>query len=230
MKDKAMKYLMKNQLLHIGMTEPINRNTADILYADSDCVLVKELKSNAYMISADSFEKGQEVLRSVPECNLIVAHQHFMVDYISNKYGLNNKLECLQAAYMCKSKLDMNNKIEVRQLDISHMDTILEHYNLLSDTEIKALLKDGSIYGGYKDEALIGFVGTHLEGSIGLLEIFPEYRCQGYGTVLESYMVNKILAIGAIPYAQVEVNNTKSMALQRKLGFNISESSIYWMF
>ncbi|BCK01882.1 GNAT family N-acetyltransferase [Anaerocolumna chitinilytica] len=230
MKEKAIKYLMKDQLLHIGMIEPINRNTADILYADSDCVLMKELKSNALMISAASFEKGHEVLSKISECSLIVAHQQFMADYISNKFGLNNKLECFQAAYLSKDKLVIDKSIEVRQLDINHADSVLKHYDLLSDSEIRALLKDGSIYGGYKDEVLVGFIGTHLEGSIGLLEVFPEYRHLGYGTVLESYMVNKILDMSAIPYAQVEVNNTKSMALQKKLGFNISENSIYWIF
>lgn len=230
MKNKAINYLMKNQLLHIGMIEPIKRNTADILYADSDCVLIKERRSNAYMISAASFEKGREILESICQCNLIVAHQHFMADYLMDKYGLKDKLECVQAVYLSEDKLNVKNKIEIRQLDINHLNMVLEHYNLLSNSEIISLLKDGNIFGGYRDETLVGFVGRHLEGSIGLLEVFPEYRCQGYGTVLESYMVNKILDAGGIPYAQVEIDNDNSIALQKKLGFKISEDRVFWMF
>jgi Acetyltransferases len=230
MKDKAIHYLMKDLLLHIGMIEPINRNTADILYADSECVLMKEQRSGAYMISVDSLEKGQEILKNIPECNLIVAHQPFIADYIRNKFGLKDTMECIQAVYTSKNKLDVRNNIEIKQLNLNHMDTVLEHYNLLSDKDIQTLLKDGSMFGGYKEESLVGFIGMHLEGSIGLLEIFPEYRHQGCGTVLESYMANKILAAGGIPYAQVEITNETSMALQKKLGFQLSESSIYWMF
>lgn len=230
MKEKALKYLMKNQMIHIGMIEPINRGTVDIIYAGSDGVLIKELKSNAYMISVDTVDKGRELLENVSECNLAVVHQQFMVDDISDRYGLKDKLECVQAVYMHKDKLTIVNNIKIRQMDMKHAATILEHYHMLSETEIRTLLKEGNIYGGYQNETLIGFVGMHLEGSIGLLEVFPEYRQHGYGTMLESYMVNKILDTGAIPYAQVEIKNEKSMALQKKLGFSLTKDSICWIF
>ncbi|HHV09401.1 MAG TPA: GNAT family N-acetyltransferase [Clostridiales bacterium] len=230
MKDKAVNYLMKNQLLHIDMLEPIRKNTADILYADSEGVLIKELKSGAYMISADTLEKGREVLKNVSECDLIVAHQPFMVDYIQNKFGLKNKTECIQAVYTDKDKLEGKSEIEIRQLDIAHIDVVLKHYKLLSGTEIEELLKAGSIFGGYKDTTLIGFVGLHLEGSLGLLEIFPEHRRKGYAMALESYMINKVLAAGGVPYAQIKVNNKASIKLQRKLGLRFSEDRLCWMF
>ena len=57
MKERAITYLIKNPLLHMGMIEPIRRDTADILYAETDGVLIKEQKSNAYMVSVDNFEK-----------------------------------------------------------------------------------------------------------------------------------------------------------------------------
>ena len=50
MKSRAIEYLIKNPLLHMGMIEPIRRDTADILYAEIDGVLIKEQKSNAYMM------------------------------------------------------------------------------------------------------------------------------------------------------------------------------------
>ncbi|WP_368487475.1 hypothetical protein [Clostridium sp. BJN0013] len=43
----------------MGMIQSIRRYTADILYAGTDGVLIKEQKSNAYMVSVDSFEKGR---------------------------------------------------------------------------------------------------------------------------------------------------------------------------
>ena len=71
MKDATIAYLMKNPLLHMDMIEAIRRNTADILYSGKDGVLLKEQNSNAYMISADSFEKGRELIDRISECNLI---------------------------------------------------------------------------------------------------------------------------------------------------------------
>ena len=230
MKFRAIEYLIKNPLLHMGMIEPIRRDTADILYAEIDGVLIKEQKSNAYMLSVDNFEKGQGLINSILKCNLIVAYQKFMVDYILNRLGLTEKLECVQAVYMDKIKLNVEEELEIRQLDQNQIEVILEHYDKLSKNEIKAILKNGNLFGGYRNGILIGFVGNHLEGSIGILEIFPQYRRLGYGVTLESYMVNQMLEKGLMPFAQIEINNEKSIALQKKLGFRISTDRLYWMF
>lgn len=230
MKDKAIKYLKENSLLHMGMIEAIHRDSADILYAEIDGVLIKEQKSNAYMISVKNFEKGQELLNDISKCILIVAHQKYMVDYILNKFGLTEKLECVQAVYMDKTKIHVKEELEIKQLEHNHIEVVLEHYNKLSNNEIEELLKNGSLFGGYKDGKLMGFIGTHAEGSIGLLEVFSEYRRLGCATILESYMVNKILEDGLVPFAQVEMENKKSIALQKKLGFKISKDKLYWLF
>jgi len=230
MKDKAITYLMKNPLLHMGIIEPIRRGTAEILYAETDGVLMKEKKSNAYMISVDNFEKGRELVNSIEKCKLILAHQNFMVDDISNKFGLTKKLECVQAVYMDKNKLYVKEELEIRQLEQAHREVILEHYDKLSNNEIDEILKNGNLLGGYRNGTLIGFIGNHLEGSMGLLEIFPEYRRLGYGTLLESYLVNQMLDKGLIPFAQVEIDNDRSKALHNKLGFTISQDSVYWVF
>lgn len=199
-KNKAMLYLMKNPLLHMGMIEPIRIDVAKILYAETDGVLIKELRSNAYMISVDNFEKGQELVNQIPECSLILVHQAFMVDYIAGKFQLYDKHVCLQAVYTDKKMLQLNKNLEIRFLELTDLDIILAHYDLLPESEIIELLKMGSIYGGYIDGNLIGFVGNHLEGSIGLLEIFPNHRQKGYGKILESYIVNRMLEKGLVPY------------------------------
>lgn len=230
MKDKAIEYLMKKPLIHMGMIEPIHRETADILYAETDGVLLKEQKSDSYMISVDKFEKGKELLNRVSKCNLIVAHQRFMVDYILDKYSLTETLECVQAVYMDKAKLNISNELEIRKLEPQHKKVILEHYDKIPDEEIEELLKEGSLFGGYKNNKLIGFIGNHLEGSMGLLEIFPEYRRLGYGTILEKYMINRMLEKDLVPFAQIVVDNKSSIALQKKLGFIISEDTMFWMW
>lgn len=230
MKDRAITYLIRNPLLHMGMMEPIRRDTVDILYAETDGLLIKEQKSNAYMVSVDNFEKGQKLINSIVKCDLVVVHQKYMEDYILNKFGLTNKLECFQAVYMNKTKLDIKSELEIRQLKQDQIEVILEHYDKLSNNEIQTLLKNGNLFGGYKNGTLIGFIGNHLEGSIGILEVFPQFRRLGYGEMLESYMVNRMLEKDLIPFTQIEISNKKSLALQNKLGFSISKDRLIWMF
>lgn len=230
MKDRAITYLMKKSLLHMEMIEAIRRGTVDILYAETDGVLIKELISNAYMISVDNFEIGRELINGIMKCQAIVAHQKYMSDYISNRFELTNKLECVQAVYMDKSKLDVKEELEIRQLKQNQIGVVLEHYNKLSDNDVELLVRSGSLFGGYKNGTLVGFIGNHLEGSMGLLEVFSEYRRLGYGTILESYLVNQMLEKDLVPFAQIEIDNEKSIAFHKKLGFKISEDRLYWMF
>lgn len=221
---------MENPLLHMGMIEPIRIDTAKILYAENDGVLIKELRSNAYMLSVNEFEKGQELIDQISECNLILVHQAFMVDYIADKFTLYGRHDCFQAVYMNKVIIKLNDDLEIRPLELNDLDIILAHYDKLSKSEIIELLETGSIFGGYKGGCLVGFVGNHLEGGIGLLEIFPEYRRMGHGKTLESYIVNRMLKKDLVPFGQILSNNENSITLHRKLGFEISEDKLYWLF
>jgi len=230
MKDKALTYLLKNQILHMGMIEPIRRGTADLLYAEDDGVLMREQKSNAYMLSVNDYGRGTELVQTMQGCSIIVSHQRCMVDYISLKFDCKHIMECVQAVYSSKKMLNTEIDLDIKQLKKGQKGLVLEHYDKLTEEEIEALLKNGNLYGGYKEGTLIGFIGNHLEGSLGLLEIFPEYRRLGYGSALECHMVNKMLEKGLVPYAQIEEANNKSIAMQKKLGFSISEEKLYWMF
>lgn len=230
MRKMALEYLMKNPLLHMGIIEAIRRNTAAILYSGLDGVFIQEEKSNAYMLSVSNFHIGKKLIDTIPKCNLIAVYQEYMVDYICKKFKLLEQLECFQAVYMNKDKLNVSDKLEIRPLEKNQLGLVLEHYDKLSSNELKSLIINRNLFGGYRDGVLIGFIGTHLEGSLGILEIFPKYRKLGYGTILESYMVNQMLEKGLTPFSQIEVNNQKSLALQDKLGFSISKDKLYWMF
>jgi RimJ/RimL family protein N-acetyltransferase len=65
---------------------------------------------------------------------------------------------------------------------------------------------------------------------MGLLEIFPEHRKNGYATEMERFMIRRVLENGQIPYCEVETDNDKSLGLQKKLGLTITTQKIYWLF
>ena len=229
-KEDALLYLKKNMILNIGMIDPITRDSAEILYANKDGVLIREVKSKVYMLSVENLKKGIELINNIDECRIITIYQDYMIDYIFKKFGINKEIECYQGIYKDKSKLNLRGNLEIKVLKEENKEIILKNYDKLSEKDIDKLLKNKSLFGGYKNGTLIGFVGNHLEGSIGILEVFEKYRGLGYGTELESYMVNKMIEKGLIPFVQVEINNEKSIKLQKKLGFEISKEKLYWMF
>lgn len=230
MKQKAINYLNKNILLNIGILEPIRKGCAKIIYAENNGVLIFETESQSYMLSVDTFEIGKKLLDSITDCNLIAIHQSFMVNYVEKKYDFLNKLECYQAVYLENEILLENSMLKIKELTYKEKAIINEHYKSLTNDELNKLLDKKNILGGYINNRLIGFIGNHLEGSMGILEVFPEFRRKGYAYILESYLIKSMLDKGLVPFAQIEVSNIKSIELHKKLNFDISKESLFWFF
>ena len=85
------------------------------------------------------------------------------------------------------------------------------------------------IFGIFENNKIAGFIGVHGEGSIGMLEIFPEYRRKGYGYILEAYVIEQLLDKGYVPYCHVVEGNDASYKLQEKLGFKKSSKPNIWI-
>ena len=227
----ALDYLSQNPLLHMGMIVPIKRGTAHILYVAGDGVCLIETKSGAHMLSVASIEVGRSLLAQLPSEGLFTFHQSFMLDDFKKKVRYATLLENYQAAYLSKDPLPVSCNIEIKPLEINHFDVIMDVYGVdVGEDYLKKRLEDGELFGGFANAELVGFIGIHAEGSIGMLEVFGRHRKKGYGTALTSYAVNHQLAKGIIPFEQIGVDNAASMAVAQKLGFSVSTEKVYWLF
>ena len=90
-------------------------------------------------------------------------------------------------------------------------------------------IRSGAVFYVSLGDALVGFAGTHEEGSIGLLTVLPAYRRRGLGTYLEQVAIQRALERGHIPFGQIAEHNTASLALQRSLGMTVSKELVCWM-
>ena len=114
-----------------------------------------------------------------------------------------------------KEPFEYQSELNIRIASIKDLSFILYHYNLLEESEIQKIISMNHLYIGYKKNILVGFIGLHLEGSIGLLYILEEYKGNGYGTELEMFLVNHLLFKNKIPFGQLETENNHSIFLQK---------------
>ena len=120
--------------------------------------------------------------------------------------------------------------LDLRRLDESFADVVCAHYDIIGPQFVREHLRAGQMYGGFTESGeLVGFIGEHEEGSIGMLRVFPEYRRRGCAQALESLMINLHLARGYLPYCQVALDNEASHALQAKLGFTRVPGEQCWV-
>ena len=231
MKEQALRYLNKNPLLHVSMTEPIHRGQAEILKADAQGVLLKIRTEDILMLSADTPEKGMALLSDLTEIPTIIVHQESLIEPVMQTYNKAGTTVCYQAVYTGKEPFAIPDDADIRLLDERYCQTMADHYHLSDDPEyMRQLVNLGVMHGIFVENELAGFIGMHTEGSMGLLEIFPKYQNRGLATVLQKYMINFILQKGWVPFGQVIVGNEASMGLQRKLDMEFADGKVTWIY
>lgn len=163
------------------------------------------------------------------DCNLLLVTDRVLGEAAYEKYGFSEKLECYQVAYYGE-KPSPDAGLAVRAADLSDLLVLTEHYRLISPEEMESLVRRGSVLLGYFENELVGFIGEHLEGSMGLLYVLPEYRRRGFGSELEKHLIARTMEEGYTPFGQVVRDNRDSLELQKKIGMTQSENIIVWMW
>ena len=225
-------FIDSDYILYAGMIQVIERGTGEILENDEHGVFLRDTESNAFMLASDSLECGIEWLKNHEELKygLMVVFRPELADFIETQYGLEKGLECYPAVYLSADPPRISGKLQIRPAKETDLPVITEHYKKLEDRELREIIRRGELFAGYDNDKMIGFIGQHLEGGMGLLEVFPEYRRKKYGSELESWLIAHMQKQGLIPFCQIEVSNGNSLGLQRKLGLSVSEEKVYWMF
>ena len=224
--------LETNPVLYAGLIQILKRGTARILEETENGIFLLDTVSNGVMLAVENIETGKEWLRkhSNLHSTLFSVFDRELVDFIRAEYGLTEVLDCYQALYPLNTPPVYEKTLHIRCAVQQDLPLILVHYDRLSETELKQVITRGNLFLAFHNGDVVGFVGEHLEGSMGLLEVFPNCRRQGYGAELESFMISRMLDRGLLPYCQVEADNEKSLALQRKLGMTVSREKVYWVF
>lgn len=219
-------------LLYTGLVQVMNRGTAEILENDEKGIFLRDTVSNVYMLAAKDTEIGINWIDKHEHRNyeLLNVFDEKLFRYIKERYQFNHELICYQAVYLHNEIPSFDKKLIIKPAIIEDIDFIFQHYSMLNKNELIKMVEGNNLYVGYENNQIVGFIGQHLEGSMGVLKILPEYRNKGYGTTLETFMIHEMKMNDMIPFCQVEIENEKSLMLQKKLGMHISKEKVYWVF
>lgn len=216
---------------NLGIDRVLRRESGEIILERDDALLVRDKISGAYMFACDDTESGVALLDRYigGDCELLMVSDHALGMAAYERYSFMEKLECRQVAYYGE-KPSTDTELSIRTADKNDLPTLTKNYHLISEEELEKVVMRGSVMLGYDGDRLVGFIGEHLEGSMGLLYVFPEYRRRGFGAALQKQLMAKTMDEGFIPFGQVEKDNSGSLRLQEKLGMTISDDLIVWMW
>lgn len=235
--QSCISLLMKDKLSHMDMIEVLRRGKADILYFAKDGVLLQDRESGYFMATALS-EKGAIKIADMLEsktldCRYIISHQELLNDLICERFGYHVLMQCRNSVYTRKEVLPLKKSVteQYKFLVLKEKDLPLveETYSYVDMDYLKDRMNKNCLFGLYEEDKLLGYIGIHADGSLGMLEVFPEYQRKGLGAILETYLINHTLKMAWIPFGQVEMSNEASYKLQEKLGLCFSKNTLWWL-
>lgn len=226
----------RDPVLYLDITEPIARGDGKLVDACPGGALVqlhtfdKPGQKPGYTMSAQDLPTALRFLDRLPQgVDFIMVHEDFYLPEIKGRFHLDEGKPSYQAAYLGKPFCDRDPPFEVRPLTMEHLPTVLEHYDLEEPDYLAHLVQTGGMLGAFENGALLGFMGRHAEGSLGILEVLPQHRRRGVAQVLERAVFDRELALGHVPFGQVFCENSPSLALQQRMGLTLSKGTLRWM-
>lgn len=183
-----------------------------------------------YSMFAQDLPTARRMLAQLPAgVDYIIIHEDHYIPLIQERFHLDAGKPAYQTAYLKADIALPQAPFDVRALSMTHLPLVLANYHLETPDYLEYLVKTGEFLGAFEGDTLVGFMGRHAEGAMGLLEVLPPYRRRGIGRLLESHMIRRELALGHVPYGQVFSDNAPSLALQRDMGLTLSQETLRWM-
>ena len=216
---------------YLGIDRILSRGTGETIAELNNALLVRDNVSGAYFLACEDEKTGITLLDRYigSDCRLLMVSDYAIGQTAFARYGFSEKLECYQFAYY-REKPVIDTKLSVRTADEHDLPMLIEHYQRISPEELSEVVRRGAILLGYDQGHLVGFIGEHLEGSMGILYVLPDYRRRGFGTALQTCFIARTMEKGFVPFGQVEKDNQKSLRLQEKIGMTRFDDLSVWMW
>ncbi len=206
------------------LVEAARRGIGEFVLAEPGCVLF-DAGDDQLLLYAPDHKLGRSVLTVLCDSSVLGLLEPGLLNAAKSKGGYRNPLQHHLAIYKRDQPPLCDNSRDIRVLDERYLHAVCEGYGhpeFVDERGVLERLRQGLILGGFEDGELVGFVGEHTEGSIGMLVVREDYRQMGWGYALMAEKIARTLARGWVPWCEVFPDNTVSLKLYRKLGMTIT--------
>lgn len=236
MKDReqaAIRYLMQEKLWHIDMLEALRRGRGEVICFEGRTVLVRRNDEPAsYLLTSEGPDAAEAAFAGVPSPWCVMSRGPGVSERMVERFGLERVLTCTNAAYLKTERPGWNCPgLVIRPFRVEELPAFRAHYSREDEDQAREHIQRGELFAAEYEGRLAGFIGLHADGSMGLLQVFPEYRKLGIGRAIEIFLINFCLDRGWIPYGQVRCDNEQSFSLQAHLGLTVDRTkTLCWLF
>lgn len=224
---------MENNLNTVDLYTLLTYEGGELLYEGAEGCIVSDRARGTVITDISDGECLCRLLHNfhLPNLYQFAVKSQNACSAVQKRFGFREAMPCSQWAYRSQTPPETV-ACDISPLTAEYVRVAAAHYGLVAHSEdyIADRVKADRMWGLFEDGRLAGFIGMHTEGSMGMLEIFPEYRRKGYGYALEAFLIAWHLSRGRVPYCHVIDGNDASIRLQKRLGMTRSEMPAIWVY
>ena len=169
----ARAWFARDPLLHTDMTEALRRGLGEIAAATDRGVLLSVDEGYCGMLSCADLETARVLLQG-KRFPLLAIHQAEMESALCRELHMECWMRCRQAVYLHREPPEETAE-DIRPLDAEHLEFLLANYRREDSEYLAWLLERRALFGAFREGVLVGFIGKHAEGAMGLLEVLPAW-------------------------------------------------------
>ena len=223
-----------DQNLRLLFTEMLRRTGRCRALYDGPEGMLLQTGGNGLFCGIPDADALLRVLRgvTVPKDAGFTVFSHEAADAVQREFGLHAQEAYETLLYLQPSPPEVP-ACSIRPLKAEDAAEAARYYHLFDDPlpNLRGRAEAGALWGHFTAEGrLAGFLGIHSEGSMGMLEVVPEFRRRGIAQALEAALIRLHLERGWLPYCFVAPDNVPSLSLQAKLGLTNIHIPAIWLF
>ena len=223
-REEAMTILEKEPLRHFTMRALLNETRNAELHAFGNCIHVRDLdRSDGFAYLAVDPEQDCSPLLPLftGKEELVHVQGDWAADFIRRRFVTGLDSDCIQ--HVLPETVPVQGSDEgIVDLKPEDAEYILQHYSYQDVTTVEYLrsrIVRAPAVGVLVEGVLAGFVMTHEEMTMGVMQVLPEYRRMGLATRLNAALVRRMRERGLPCIVEIVKDNTASLALAASTGY-----------
>lgn len=228
--QNAMVFCRQRLVPRILPLTALERGTARVLALEEGVLLLYDPSFEGHMFCWDDEAAARALLYGFQAKELLMMEHTALDEEARVIHGFDGGMVCHSCAYLSREPLPVNQPVTLRLLCPQDLPMVTAHHREMGEETLAHALREGRLFGGWVGEELVGFIGTHQEGALGMLYVLEAHRRRGYAQAMEARMINQFLARGERVFGQIKAGNTASLALHRHMGYTIAETLGSWLW
>lgn len=224
----ALTFCQQSPVTRVLPLAALERGTARVLEFSDGALLLHDPTFFGHMLCWDDEAAARRLLTAFSADELLMMEHDTLEQDARAIHGFTGGMVCHSCAHQAQVPMPVSQPVALRLLRPRHQPMVNALHQEASAALIAYALIQGRLFGGYVDDELVGFIGYHEEGSLGMLYVLPSHRRRGYAQAMEAQLVNRCLQRGQRVFGQIKVGNLASFQLHRGMGYTIADTPGSW--